>query len=225
MKDDFVSGIVLSGNDGEQRLLEEIRYILAATSLVDTCQIAVNAMASLMEADQAVLWLRRQGRPKVEAVLGIFNVERNIDFSHWFEALARELQEKQQYDVDFIPENFESSYLQAERSIYLLSESLHAKLVDENGHLVGGLFVGRSYSFTKQEIKALELYAKVTTRICGTYQMNWLSGPKKLKLFFLNWPFLVLISLLGAAFIPVRQSAVGIAEITAREAKIGRAHV
>jgi multidrug resistance efflux pump len=201
-----------------KRLLVEIDLLLGANSFTDTCQIAANAMATLMGADQAVLWIWRRGGPKIEALSGISSVDRNIDFTHWFEALASEMLANHPRSVEFIPEYFDSSYLQAERSIYLLSEALHARLVDENGQLVGGLFVACTRPFEKIDLEILGLYAKTVARICGNYRGFFQLSNTKISRILPGWRSLILVGVIAAFFIPIKQSAIGIAEVSPRDA-------
>jgi len=205
-------------NQLNKRLLLEIDLILSAKSIADSCQIAVNAMASLLEADQAVLWIWRHGRPKIEALSGISSVERNIDFTHWFEALAREMLSNHQGPIDSIPEYFDSSYLQAERSIYLLNEVLHARLTDEHNQLVGGLFISRTKPFEPVEFEILGLYAKAVARICSNYRRSIWSPMKGVRHFLPGWRSLIMASVIAAGFVPIKQSAIGSAEVSARDA-------
>jgi len=200
-------------------LLNEINLLLGAHSIADATQIAANAMANLLDADQAVLWIWRRGGPKIEAISGISSVERNIDFTHWFEALASEMISNHQGTVEFIPDNFESSYLQAERSIYLLNEALHARLIDENGHLVGGLFVARTNIFDNEDFEILYLYVKAVARICGGYRRLFWIPKKVIRHFLQGWRLLVLVGVvLIVFFVPIKQSAIGIAEVSPRDA-------
>lgn len=200
------------------RLLAEIDLLLGAQSVTDACQIAVNAMASLVEADQAALWIWRRGGPKIEALSGISNVDRNIDFTNWLEALAREMLSNHDDFVELIPEYFDNSYLQAERSIYLLGEALHAKLIDQNGRTVGGLIVSRTKTFEKVDLEILGLYAKAVARICASYRRFYGLSNIGIKSKLPVWRLLFLIGLIALFFVPIQQSAVGIAEISPRDA-------
>jgi hypothetical protein len=205
-------------NQLNKRLLVEIDLLLGAHSVADTCQIAANSMASLLEADQAILWIWRHGSPKIEALSGISSVDRNIDFTHWFEALAREMLSNHHGPVEFIPEYFDNSYLQAERSIYLLSEALHARLVDEHDQLVGGLFIARTKPFEPVEFEIFGLYAKAVARIYSNYRRSFWPPMKGIRHLLPGWRSLILISVIAAGFLPIKQSAIGIAEVSARDA-------
>jgi len=68
----------------EDRLIaEELEMLVSAASLEELHLIAVNAMASLIGAEQAVLWMAGGlGKPRVMAISGLSSVERNIDFTH-----------------------------------------------------------------------------------------------------------------------------------------------
>lgn len=200
------------------RLLAEIVLLLGAQSVTDACQIAVNAMATLVEADQAALWIWRRGSPKIEALSGISSVDRNIDFTNWFEALASEMLSNHHGSVEFIPEYFDNTYLQAERSIYLLGEALHAKMVDESGQVVGGLIVSRSKPFEKVDLEILGLYSKAVARICSSYRSFYGFSNKGIKRDLPLWRSLILIGVIAAFFVPIKQSAVGIAEVSPRDA-------
>lgn len=200
------------------RLLAEVEALLDSRSESDACQIAANAMAALLGAEQAVLWLRRSGRPKVEAIAGLANVERNIDFTHWFESLARHMLAVQSDVTEAVPEYFDDTYLQAERSIYLLEDALHARIVDDHGHTIGGLFVARAAPFDARDADILARYAKALARVCSGYRRrSWLARLGR-RWWLPGWPTLLLAALVGAAFIPIRQSATGIVEVSARDA-------
>jgi len=215
---ELANGKSAINNHLNRRLLLEIDLLFGANTVADSCQIAANAMASLLEADQAILWIWRHGSPKIEALAGISSVDRNIDFTHWFEALASEMISNHQSPVEFIPEYFDNAYLQAERSIYLLNEVLHARLVDEHSELVGGLFVARTKPFEKAEIEILGFYANAVARIYSNYRRSIWPSMKGIRHLLPGWRSLILAIVIAAGFIPIKQSAIGIAEVTARDA-------
>lgn len=218
MEAELINDNLVLHDHPSHRLLAEIDLLLGAQSVTDACQIAVNAMASLVEADQAALWIWRRGGPKIEALSGISNVDRNIDFTNWLEALAREMLSNHDDFVELIPEYFDNSYLQAERSIYLLGEALHAKLIDQNGRTVGGLIVSRTKTFEKVDLEILGLYAKAVARICASYRRFYGLSNIGIKSKLPVWRLLFLIGLIALFFVPIQQSAVGIAEISPRDA-------
>lgn len=205
----------------EDRLMaEELETLVSATSSEELYLLAVNAMSALIGAEQAVLWIRGTlGKPKVVAISGLSSVERNIDFTHWFESAAQIYGAHTGAPIEAVPEEFDNPRLQSERSLYLLEDALHARLTASNGQVLGGLFVSRSGLFTEEEIARLDRYVVSLTRL-GERWLFRRSGTLLRALF--RWrtgvKLTVLLSLLAVLFIPVRMSATASAEITARDA-------
>ena len=134
-------------------LAGELETLLSATSKEELYLIAANGMASLIGAEQAVVWVRGSlGKPRVVAISGLSVVERNIDFTHWFESAAQVFGDHSGELIEAVPEDFENQRLHAERSLYLLEDAFHARLVSASGEVLGGLFVSRSGLFTQEDI-------------------------------------------------------------------------
>lgn len=207
----------------EDRLIaEELEMLVSAASVEELHLIAVNAMASLIGAEQAVLWMAGGlGKPRVMAISGLSSVERNIDFTHWFESAAQVVGTQPDTDmvIEAVPEEFDNPRLQSERSIYLLEDALHAKLVTRDRELLGGLFVSRSGQFSQEEIARLARYVDSLTRLCERWRYRSTGALLKTALRprqFVKWAILIAAS--AVLLIPVRMSATASAEITAREA-------
>ena len=200
-------------------LLAETEALLTSSSEADTCLVSVNAMAPLLGADQAVLWMRRVGGPKVVSVAGLATVERHTDFTHWFETLARWFTKSGGDAIVSVPDTFDDSYLQSERGLYLLEHSLHIRLATAEGEFIGGLFVARDQAYSAEELQALARFSQSAARMLLHWRARkrlrlarWLPGPGSVVL-------AALIAGLGFALtIPVRQSAIASLEITARDA-------
>ena len=201
-------------------LLAETEALLSTTSEADTFLVAVNAMAPLVAAGQAVLWLRRFGSPKIVAVAGLASVERHTDFTHWFETLARQFPGSGDDAVEGVPDTFEDSYLQAERGIYLLEHSLHLPLRSPKTGLIGGIFVARDHGFSPEEIAVLARFAQSVFRMLthwrarsGMRLSQWLRVTLRVTV-----PVLLLGGLALGLMTPVRQSAIASVEVSARDA-------
>ena len=201
-------------------LAEELETLLSATSLEELYLLAANGMANLVGAEQAVVWARgKMGKPRVVAISGLSSVERTIDFTHWFESAAQVFGGRTGELVEAVPENFENQRLHAERSLYLLEDALHARLVSAGGDVLGGLFVSRSGLFNQEEIAHLHRYAVSLARLSERWRPGG-SGfifrllKQQRQLLTLALVLVVLVSL----FTPVRMSATANVEITAREA-------
>ena len=138
----------------DDRLMSEaLETLVSATSLGELHLLAVNSMAALIGAEQSVLWVRGAfGKPKVVAISGLSSVERNIDFTHWFESAAQIYAAHTGAAVEVVPDEFDNPRLQSERSLYLLEDALHARIIASDGQVSGGLFVSRSELFTGEEI-------------------------------------------------------------------------
>ena len=201
-------------------MADELETLVSATSVEELYLLAVNAMASLIGAEQAVLWIRGAwGGPKVVAVSGLSAVERNIDFTHWFESAARIYATHTGAAIEEVPEEFDNPRLQSERSLYLLEDALHARLTASDGQVLGGLFVSRSGLFSDDEIARLERYAGSLARLHERWharQFSSLMGALLRRRVLMKW--VLLFTSLAVFFIPVRMSATASVEITAREA-------
>ncbi len=201
-------------------LLAETEALLTSRSEADTCLVAVNAMAPLLDAGQSVLWMRRFGGPRVVSVAGLATVERNTDFTHWFETLARLFQEPDTAPVSPVPEQFSDTYLQSERALYLLEHALHVTLRGARNEVIGGLFIARDHPYTEEELEALARFAQSVARMLvhwrvrsGLRLSRWWRGAVKITV-----P-LTLIGLLAVGLMtPVRQSAMASVEVSARDA-------
>ena len=204
----------------DRLMVEEIETLISATSAEEMYLLAANAMATLIGAEQSVLWIRRPlGKPKVVAIAGLSSVERNIDFTHWFESAAQMYALQSGAAVEPVPEEFDNPRLQSERSIYLLEDALHARLIASDGQVFGGLFVSRTDLFTGDEISRLEKYVVSLARLCERWRSKRFAALTKIFLrrrILVKWMFFV--TLLSVFFIPVRMSASASAEITARGA-------
>ena len=203
-----------------QRSEAELETLISARSEEELFLLAANAMASFIDAEQAVLWVRSAfGRPHVAAISGLSSVDRHIDFTHWFEAAAKIYLTTESPIVSPVPEHFENPRLQSERPLYLLEDALHAKIMSSQNEIIGGMFVSRSSPFTDWEISRLALY----TEWLGKIHQRWyekkartiiwkiLARRKSLYLLFA-------VSVLGVCLIPIRMSATASVEITPREA-------
>ena len=200
-------------------LLTETEALLSSTSEADTCLVAVNAIASLMDADQSVLWMRRFGGPKVVSIAGLATVERHTDFTHWFETLARQFLKPVGDAIVPVPDTFDDAYLQSERGLYLLEHSLHIRLSTAEGDLLGGLFVARDHACSAEELQALTRFSQSVVRMLSYWRARkrsrlsrWLPGPG------LSAAVVLVIGLGVALMTPVRQSATASVEIIARDA-------
>ncbi len=204
----------------DKLMAEELETLLSATSAEELYLLAVNAMSSLIGAEQAVLWIRGAfGSPKVVAIAGLSAVERNIDFTHWFESAARIYGAHTGSPIEAVPEEFENPRLQSERALYLLEDALHARLMSSDGQVLGGLFVARSGLFNQEEISRLDRYVVSLVRLYERWHFRssrslWWSILRRHHL--LRW--MIPLALLAVLSIPVRMSATASAEITAREA-------
>lgn len=201
-------------------LLAETEALLSTSSAADTSLVAVNAMAVLVGAGQAVMWRRSFGRPKIVAVAGLASVERHTDFTHWFEMLARQFMKPANRTVELMPDIFDDSLLQSDRGLYLLEHSLHVPLCTSNSGVIGGLFVARDHGFSPLETEILGRFSNsivpmlMRWQVCaGLRQSAW--SRVALRTTFA----LLLLALLAVALMaPVRQSAIGSVEVSARGA-------
>lgn len=201
-------------------LAGELETLLSATSKEELYLLAANGMATLVGAEQAVVWVRGGlGKPRVVAISGLSSVERNIDFTHWFESAAQVFSEHSGTLIEAVPEEFENQRLHAERSLYLLEDALHARLVSTRGEVLGGLFVSRSGLFTEEEIVRLHRYSVSLARLCE----RWHAGSTRDIMRLLRQrrhalKLMLSLGVLAVSFIPVRMSATASVEISARAA-------
>ena len=204
----------------DQLLAAELEALISAASEQEFFLIAANAMSLLIGAEQAVVWVRNSlGKSRVVAISGLSSVERNIDFTHWFESVAQTFGAHTGSPIEVVPEEFENARLQSERELYLLEDALHVRLLTNTGEVLGGLFVSRSGAFSDDEIGRLSRYTQALGRLAERWQARRLSTVIR-KL--LRWRTMIrwalVAALLAVFFIPVRMSATASAEITAREA-------
>jgi len=200
-------------------LLAETEALLSSYSEADTCLVSVNAMAPLLGAGQAVLWMRRTGGPKIASISGLAKIERHTDFTHWFETLARSFQKSDGDVIAPVPDTFNDTYLQSERAIYLLEHALHIRLVTADDELMGGLFIARDQAYSVEELQALLRFSRSIARMLSHWRAR-----KRLRL--VRWlpsrGSVILAALvvgLGVVLTtPVRQSAIASLEVTARDA-------
>jgi len=201
-------------------LLAETEALLSASSEADTVLVAVNAMAALVGAGQAVMWRRRFGRPSIVAVAGIASIERHTDFTHWFELLARQFLGPANAPVQLIPDVFDDMYLRTERGHYLLEYSRHLPLRDSDSRVIGGIFVARSHEFSPGEIEILGRFAHSVFRMLTRWQVC--AGLRRSQGFRIASRFAVILLVIGVLtgglMMPVRQSAIGNVEVSARDA-------
>lgn len=204
----------------EEKLLgKELETLVSASSEQELFLVAANAMATLIDAEQAVVWLRRVGgNPYVVAIAGISSIERNIDFTHWFEAAAKASLDDSGAPIDWVPEQFDNPRLQHERSLYLLEEALHAKLFSAENEVTGGIFVSRTKPFTDGDVSRLSIYVSLLSKLHDRwYRHQFRKTVSKLLSYRKLVYLLVIVALAVTCSIPVRMSATANVEITAKD--------
>ena len=201
-------------------LLAETEALLSTRSEADTSLVAVNAMAALVGAGQAVMWRRRFGRPIIVAVAGLATIERHNDFTHWFEMLARQFIKLGNSPIELIPDIFDDTYLQNDRGLYLLEHSLHVPLHTSDSRVIGGLFLARDHGFTPEEIELLGRFSHSVVRMLmrweifsGLRRSSWCRVALRA-----SFAMLLLGVLALGLMLPVRQSAIGSVEVSAQGA-------
>ena len=201
-------------------LLAETEALLRTSSAADTALVAVNAIAALVGAGQVVMWRRHWGRPRIVAVAGLASVERHTDFTHWFEMLARQFPGTGNTPVEWIPDIFDDTYLRTDRGLYLLEHSRHLPLRTVDGVAIGGIFVARDHGFSAQEITILGRFAHSVVRMLMRWQVC--SGLRRSRCGRIASRVTIMLLLFGAMAVglmtPVRQSAIGGVEVSARNA-------
>ena len=201
-------------------LLAETEALLSSSSEADTALVAVNAFAALVGAGQAVMWRRHFGRPRIVAVAGLASVERHTDFTHWFELLAGQFLGPGNALIQLIPDVFDDTYLRTDRGLYLLEHSRHLPLRDSDSHVIGGIFVARDHGFSSEEIEILGRFAHSVVRVLMRWQVC--AGLRRSQWFQFARRLAVILLPLGTftaiLMTPVRQSAIGSVEVSARDA-------
>ena len=201
-------------------LLAEMEVLLSTNSEADTTRVAVNAMAALVGAGQAIMWRCYLCRPRIVAVSGLTSVERHTDFAHWFETLALQFLSPANTPIGLIPDVLSDTYLNTDRGLYLLEHSLHLSLRDSDGSVIGGIFVARDHGFSSDEIETLGRFTR--SLVCMLMRWQVCSGLRRSQWFRILARFIVILLPLGALtaglMTPVRQSAIGSVEVSARDA-------
>lgn len=207
-------------NTLQATLLAEMEVLLSTNSEADTTRVAVNAMAALFGAGQAIMWRHYFGRPRIVAVAGLTCVERHTDFTHWFETLALQFLSPGNSPIELIPDVLSDAYLDTDRGLYLLEYSLHVSLRDSEGSVIGGIFVARDHGFSSDEIETLGRFTRSLARMLMRWQ--FCSGLRRLQWLRVVTRFAIILLPLGALtaglMTPVRQSAIGSVEVSARDA-------
>ena len=201
----------------EEKLLgKELETMVSATSEDELFLIVANAMATLVDAEQAVVWLRgTTGKPYVVAISGLSTVERHNDFTHWFEAAAESFLDPSTPNIELVPDYFDNPRLQHERSVYLLAEALHAKLRSENGDIFGGIFVSRSTPISDVEVARLAAYLSLLSKLHARwYERRIRKVLSQIFSFKKSLLLAAIAALIMLLMTPVRMSATANVEVT-----------
>jgi multidrug resistance efflux pump len=197
----------------------ELAALISASSESELFLIVANAMATIVDAEQAVVWLRRiGGKPYVVSVSGLSSVERNIDFTHWFEAAAKLFLGDPDPPIELIPDYFDNPRLQHERSLYLLSEALHAKLVSTDGQVIGGIFISRTTPFTDADVARLMTYVSFVRSLHARwYNHSFRKKIGKILSFRKALYAAAAIAVVSICLTPVRMSAIASVEVSPKD--------
>ena len=197
----------------------ELAALISASSESELFLIVANAMATLVDAEQAVVWLRRiGGKPYVVSVSGLSSVERNIDFTHWFEAAAKLFLDDPDPPIELVPDYFDNPRLQHERSLYLLSEALHAKLVSTDGQVIGGIFISRTTPFTDADVARLMTYVSFVRSLHARwYDYSFRKKIGKILSFRKALYAAAAVAVVSICLTPVHMSAIASVEVSPKD--------
>jgi hypothetical protein len=180
--------------------------------------IAVNDSHRLFPYKQALLWtFKSLGKPRVAAVSGVAVPDHNAPFIRWSADLVRKLAEDREtshklqlFTPDKIPQAFASGWQE-----WSLGQLLWCPFLDRAGKLIGGMLFFRANPWGEAEVTLAE-------RLTDAYAHAWLAlhgrrapvrgawrGRLAWGMFF--------AALIGAMFIPLRESVLAPAEIIARD--------
>lgn len=201
-------------------LAAELENLIVSESLRQSCILVANSMAALCDASQAVLWTANAwGSPRIIGISGLSEVQRNIDFTNWFEAAAPHAVTHDAETLTFLDQPFASPRIEKDRHFYLLKHTLHLRLQSPAGQTFGGVFVTRAIATTELQRELLTRFARASAhalwherqrsiwrRIAGGNTPGW------------RWTLLIAALITGSLFMPVRLSANASVEITPRDA-------
>lgn len=181
--------------------------------------VMVNDTHRLFDYHQAAFWLLPGSKPELRALSGLAQLEANAPFVRWLEhllgGLIHEEHAKQIHAI--VSTDLPDAEREGFRE-YTPGFLLYCPLLDANGELFGGLWLTRDKAWNEGEIGLLQLlcesYAHAWQALSNRKRSwSWLSGRRIGRLV---WP-LLLIGLIAASFIPVRQSVLAPAEVVPAE--------
>ncbi|MBF8273788.1 MAG: hypothetical protein HW380_2893 [Magnetococcales bacterium] len=206
----------LVGIEQKVRLAESVEVLVS---------LIVNKTQSLVPCHQAALWLSPPGRPgRVAALSGVAAVDSRVPYVAWLQPVLELLFsrstgcEPQPLTVADIPEEAGKFW-----SEWLPDQALWCPLVTPTGKRLGGFLLARAELWSESEIKILGHVAgayvhaldALSSRRCG-----WSGGAWRRGRFFKLAMVLVLLALMA---LPLRQSVLVPAEVTALEPTLIRA--
>lgn len=201
------------------QLQEEARR---AENGIELGYIAVNETHRLIPYHQAILWRYAvTGSARIEAVSGVSEIERNSPFINWLTqvidhvAHMADARQAKSVEKESLPVRLHDGWNE-----WVPGFVFWSPFVDRNETMRGGLVLFRDKAFDEAELSLLE-------RLSGAYAYSaaYLEAISRRTLFQMLRRILpggfakviVLASLIGAMFIPLRLSVLAPAEIVARD--------
>lgn len=218
--------------DPSQRQLEVVGKLLAlekrarqSTTAAELGFVMVNETLGLVRYRQAALWRRGvSGAGEVVAVSGLAALDGNAPYQRWLRRLSNELAEHKDTMPRALHESDVPAELAQEWKEWLPAHVLWIPLLAPEGELLGSLLLAREESWSDADRHLL-------SHLAGTYGHAWAYLLRKTRREPLRWfaarrnRMLAAAAMVAfcAAWIPVRDSALGPAEVIAREPVVVRA--
>ena len=195
-------------------LIELEAKIRNARNIDELGFLIVNATHDLIPYRQAVLWRGGQRR-EVAYVSGLPGIDKNTPFVAWMKrALAQISKSDPGEMVDVGPSQLTGN-VAGSWSEWLPEFAVWIPLKGQGGATIGGLFLARDEAWNAVERRFLDYLADVFGHSCGYYWERRGTFRKGLgALGKIRVTLLVTALIVGAMFIPVRQSVLAPGEVT-----------
>lgn len=201
------------------QLQEEARR---AENYVELGYIAVNETHRLIAYQQAILWrYGATGTARIEAVSGVSEIERNAPLIRWLTqvvghiAKLADARQPRTVEMENLPERLHEGWIE-----WVPGFAYWSPFVDRDETIQGGLLLFREKAFDESETSLLERLSSAYA-----YSAAYMEAVSRKTVFQMLRRIvpggfsetILIVSLIGSMFIPIRLSVLAPAEIVPRE--------
>lgn len=207
------------------RLIALEKRVRQSATATEAGFVMVNETLGLVRYRQAALWRRgTSGAGEIAAVSGLAAVDANAPFQRWLRRLASELAERTEAGPRPLTANDVPAAIAQEWQEWWPAHVLSIPLLAPDGELLGGLLLARDTAWSEADRHLLG-------HLAGTYGHAWAYLLRKARRAPVRWLAArrnrilaaAAVLMFCAAWIPVSDSALGPAEVIAREPVVVRA--